>query len=77
MTLPILTLPDPVTTGEGVLDPLGLATIGERLAEQILPGLRARMQRPRFVTAIAACAAVCDGSEDRIASDNVTPATSS
>jgi hypothetical protein len=71
--LPFLTLPDPVTTGEGALDPLGLSTIGDRLAEQVLPGLRARMARPRFLTAIAVSAAVCDGLEDRIASDNVTP----
>ena len=72
--LPFLTLPDPVTTGEGALDPLGLATIGDRLADQVLPGLRARMLRPRFLTAIAVSAAVCEGLEDRISSDNVTPA---
>ena len=58
--LPFLTLPDPVTTGEGALDPLGLSTIGERLADQVLPGLRARMSRPRFLTAIAVSAAVCE-----------------
>lgn len=72
MTLPFLTLPDPLTTGEGVLDPLGLALVGERLADQILPGLRARMSRVRFVTAIAVGAAVCEGLED-FASDGVTP----
>jgi hypothetical protein len=73
MAFPILTLPDPVTTGEGALDPLGLSTIADRLADQILPGLRARMSRPRFLTAMAACAAVCDGIEDQVASDGVTP----
>jgi hypothetical protein len=72
MALPILTLPDPVTTGEGALDPLGLATIGDRLAELVLPGLRARMQRPRFLTAIAVCAGVCDGIEDQLATDGLT-----
>lgn len=72
-TLPFLTLLDPVTTGEGVLDPLGLSTIGDRLADRILPGLRARMSRPRFVTAIAVAAAVCEGLEERVAADNVTP----
>lgn len=71
---PFLTLPDPVTTGEGALDPLGLGTLGGRLADQILPGLRARMVRPRFVTSIAVAAAVCQGMEDHIAADNVTPA---
>ena len=72
--LPFLTLPDPVTAGEGALDPLGLSTTSERLADQVLPGLRARMSRPRFLTAVAVSAAVCEGLEDRIASDNVTPA---
>ena len=38
-----------------------MATIGDRLADQILPGLRARMSRPRFVTAIAVAAAACEG----------------
>ena len=72
--LPFLTLADPLTTGEGALDPLGLATIGDRLADQALPGLRARMSRPRFVTAMAVTAAVCEGMEDRVAADDVTPA---
>ena len=71
---PFLTLPDPLTTGEGALDPLGLATIGDRLADRTLPGLRARMSRPRFVTAIAVAAAVCEGMEERVAADDVTPA---
>jgi hypothetical protein len=70
--LPFLTLPDPTTTGEGALDPLGLSTIGDRLAERILPGLRARMSRPRFITAMAVCASVCEGLEDQIAKDGVT-----
>jgi hypothetical protein len=30
-SLPFLTLPDPLATGEGALDPLGLAMIAERL----------------------------------------------
>ncbi|MGH8318118.1 MAG: hypothetical protein ACREUL_09100 [Steroidobacteraceae bacterium] len=46
--------------------------IAERLAEEILPGLRARMSRLRFVTAIAVSAAVCEGLQDRYASDGVT-----
>jgi hypothetical protein len=72
-SLPFLTLPDPLVTGEGALDPLGLAMIGDRLAEEILPGLRARMSRPRFLTAIAVSAAVCEGLEDRLAVDGITP----
>lgn len=74
MPLPILTLPDHKVSGEGVLDPLGLSGVSDRLAEQVLPGLRARMVRPRFLTAMAVCAAVCDGFEDQLAADDVTPA---
>lgn len=72
-SLPFLTLPDPVVTGEGALDPLGLATIAERLAEELLPGLRARMWRPRFITAMAISASVCDGLQGQYASDGTTP----
>lgn len=72
--VPFLTLPDPVVSGEGALDPLGLAAVGDQLAEWILPGLRARMSRPRFLTAIAISAAVCEGLEESYAADNVSPA---
>jgi hypothetical protein len=72
--LPFLTELDPVVSGEGALDPLGLSSISERLAERILPGLRARMSRPRFLTAMAVCSAVCEGLEDELAPDGVTPA---
>lgn len=73
-TLPFLTLPDPVVSGEGALDPLGLSAISDHLAEWILPGLRARMSRPRFLTAIAVAAIVCEGLEENYAADAVTPA---
>jgi hypothetical protein len=72
MNLPILTLPDHKISGEGVLDPLGVATISDRLAEQVLPGLRARMARPRFLTVMAVCAAACDRIEDQFARDGTT-----
>ena len=74
MALPFLTLTDPKTTGEGVLDPLGLSLVADQLADEILPGLRARMVRPRFLTALAVSAAVYEGIEDQLASDGVTPA---
>jgi hypothetical protein len=63
LALPILTLPDPKISGEGKLDPLGLSTLADHLADRVLPGLTARMSRPRFLTAIAVCTAVCDGLE--------------
>lgn len=74
MSLPFLTAPDPVASGEGALDPLGLSMIGDHLADLLLPGLRVRMSHPRFLTAIAACAQVCEGIEDDIAEDGATPA---
>jgi hypothetical protein len=74
LPLPFITLPDPVVTGEGVLDPLGLAATSEVLAEWLVPGMTARMGRPRFLTAMAVAAAVCEGIEDSIAKDGVSPA---
>jgi hypothetical protein len=70
--LPFVSLPDPKVSGEGALDPLGLATIGDGLADWVLPGFTARMSRPRFATAIAVSAVVCDGMEDRFAADGET-----
>jgi len=75
LAVPFITLPDPVVSGEGVLDPLGLSSIGDRLAEQILPGLRARMSRVRFVTAIAVASSVCDGLDDELARDGLSAAS--
>jgi hypothetical protein len=72
--IPFITRADPKVVGEGALDPLGLSPIAERLADQILPGLRARMSRPRFVTAMAVSAHVCAGLEDELAADDLTPA---
>lgn len=72
--LPFMTLPHPAVSGEGVLDPLGLATAGDMLANWLVPGMTARMSRPRFLTAMAVSAAVCEGIEDQIAKDGVTPA---
>ncbi|MDP9896782.1 hypothetical protein J2W32_005968 [Variovorax boronicumulans] len=55
---PRLTAYDPGVVGEGGLDPLGLGAIADRLADVLVPGLRARMNQPRFVslTAIGAMA---------------------
>lgn len=51
--LPVLSEADPVIAGEGSLDPLGLAQVADRLADHLLPGIRARMRRIRFLTASA------------------------
>lgn len=71
--LPFMTLPHPAVSGEGVLDPLGLARAGDALANWLVPGVTARMFRPRFLTAMAVSASVCEGLEDRLAKDGVTP----
>jgi hypothetical protein len=70
--LPFLTAVDPLISGEGILDPLGLSNVADRLAEDVLPGLRARMARPRFLTLTAVAAAVCEGLPD-VGEDGVTP----
>jgi hypothetical protein len=72
--LPFLTASHPKVAAEGALDPLGLAPVADRLADLILPGLRVRMARPRFLTAMAVSAHVCEGLHDEVAKDGVTPA---
>ena len=64
MTFPFLTSYDPPGAGEGSLDPLGLYQIAERLAEQLVPAVRERMQRVRFLTAMTVGAYVTEGLED-------------
>lgn len=72
MPLPFVTLPDPKTDAEGGIDPLGIAVIADRLADDMLPGLTARMSRPRFLTAIAVASAALDDLEAR-AEDGTPP----
>lgn len=74
MILPLLTLSDPENTSEGSLDPLGFYSISNHLATKLVPGLRERMSHPRFLTAMAAGAAVCRGfDEETVAVDGVSP----
>ena len=47
--LPFLTSYDPSATSEGTLDPLGLYQIADQLAVQLVPAVRERMQRIRFL----------------------------
>ncbi|AIS96924.1 hypothetical protein [Burkholderia thailandensis] len=48
--LPRLSAYDPGAVGEGGLDPLGLGATADRIADVLVPGIRARMSQPRFVT---------------------------
>lgn len=53
LVLPALTAFDPETSSEGTLDPLGLYLIADQLATKLVPAVRERMQRIRFLTVMA------------------------
>jgi hypothetical protein len=55
------------------VDPLGLATLADHLADWMLPGMTARMWRPRFLTAIAVTSLVVEPLAEELAKDGVTP----
>ncbi len=75
LALPELSQYDPGVEGEGSLDPMGLAAISERLVDQLVPGLRARMHRVRFLTAMAVGASACQSLTDVQTADGTsTPA---
>lgn len=63
-TFPFLTAYDPPGTSEGSLDPLGLYQIADQLAVMLVPAIRERMQRIRFLTAMAVGALVTEGMDD-------------
>jgi hypothetical protein len=73
MTFPFLTSYDPPGTSEGTLDPLGLYQIGDQLAVQLVPAVRERMQRIRFLTAMAVGAMVTEGLECDARHRHVSP----
>jgi hypothetical protein len=65
---------DPSEESEGSIDPLGLQPGYERLADRFLPAVTVRMGHPRFVTAMAVGACVCDDWDtDAVAADEITP----
>ncbi|MFT3906762.1 MAG: hypothetical protein QM718_10700 [Steroidobacteraceae bacterium] len=74
LSAPVLSAYDPLTSAEGSIDPLGLASTYERLADAVLPGITVRMRRPRFLTAIAVGAYICsDLAPETLAKDGVSP----
>lgn len=73
LTFPFVSDLDPDRAGEGSLDPLGLARLADRLADEIAPEVTARMSRIRFVTAIAACSQLLGEPADILGIDG-TPA---
>jgi hypothetical protein len=72
IALPALSEADPEVAGEGSIDPLGLALFADRLADLLVPEVTARMQRIRFVTAIAVGAVVTDDLWDEPPADGVS-----
>jgi hypothetical protein len=75
LSLPAISAFDPPTAGEGGIDPMGLAAISDRLADLLVPGLRARMSRVRFLTAMAVGSLTCEPLAEEPPADEVsTPA---
>lgn len=50
--MPFMTRYDPPGTSEGTLDPLGLYLLADQLATRLVPAVRERMLRVRFLTAL-------------------------
>ena len=63
VTFPFLTAADPLGTSEGSLDPLGLYQIADVLGSELVPAVRQRMLRVRFLSAMAVGAFVTEGLE--------------
>jgi len=61
ITLPFLSRYDPPGSGEGNLDPMGLYQISDQLAVALVPAVRERMNRIRFLTAITVGTTLVDG----------------
>lgn len=57
--IPLFSREDPEQSSEGGLDPLGMAALSESLAGKLVPGVRERMSRARFLTAVAVSREVC------------------
>src|SRR5512141_3205519 len=70
---PFLTVYDPPGASEGTLDPLGLYQIADQLAVQLVPAVRERMQRIRFLTAMTVGSLVTEELEDSGAYRDASP----
>lgn len=73
LAFPFLTAYDPQGSSEGTLDPLGLYQIADQLAVNLVPSVRERMQRIRFLTAIAVGSRVTEGMHDESTAPDVSP----
>lgn len=73
LRLPFFSEADPEVGAEGGIDPLGMAPIADRLADEIAPGVTARMSRIRYLTVICAASAVLASYEESVAPDGTPP----
>jgi hypothetical protein len=71
--LPFLTTYDPPGANEGSIDPLGLYQIADQLGIKLVPAMRERMQRIRFLTAMTAGSLVTDGLEHNTQERDASP----
>ena len=60
---PFMTKYDPLGSSEGTLDPLGLYLLADQLATKLVPAVRERMLRIRFLTAVTVGSLVTEGLE--------------
>jgi len=60
---PFITKYDPPGSSEGTLDPLGLYLLADQLATELVPAVRERMLRIRFLTAMTVGSLVTEGVE--------------
>ena len=72
-SLPFLTTYDPPGDSEGTIDPLGLYQIADQLAGQLVPAVRERMQRARFLTAMSVGSLVTEGLEEDPSQHDASP----
>lgn len=70
---PFLTTYDPPGSSEGTLDPLGLYMIADQLATQLVPAVRERMLRIRFLTPMTVGALVTEDLEPNEQHPHVLP----
>jgi len=73
ISLPYLTSYDPPGSSEGTLDPLGLYMIADQLATRLVPAVRERMQRIRFLTPMTVGALVTEDLAPNDRHPNVLP----
>lgn len=70
---PFLTAYDPPVYSEGTLDLLGVYMIADQLATRLVPAVRERMQRVRFLTPITVGTLVTEDLEPNDRHPNILP----